>query len=831
VSSDFLKNPRATLRQSSDFLVGELLVKTGMISARQLDEARRLAGSKHVSLGQMLVVARAVSNKDLTVIVDAQTAVRDRMVDINSAVEVVKIACRSGISFNEALQGRLTLTNEGEVPTTKLGELLVEAKVITREQLEKAMQRSLAIGLPLGRILVLNGAINELLLTTVLEIQVRLRDQNIERSEAIAYIKTIPNTQKEEEISVEQAFEIQAALKAPRRKPVRLGELLVMAGILNESDVINALEMALSNEMQIGEVIVNQGFITSEFLETALKLQSMIDQGLIDGVEAADALREIQLNGGSLEKLCDYFETTRGPNSEISFEHLLASSGVIAAEDIEKAFGVARQDPEIVAGILNATGYVSEAAAGAVLRCYGLVANGYLTYEDGLVALDYCFKKQATVEISFDQALADLGWSGEPGLQAVEPNLKTESSEEEVLTESAVESFIVELAKRSGDDLPALTQEQSLSLQEQTDTFARMPVLIQPPGQLREVADVGAEMSTAQENSPLPRSEKPVSKKSRPTTKGLTLKHLFEAQAEAGEPIKEETATANKAPSNGKNLKAESAHFVITEQDKLLLAEAASLGATPEQVKAAALLLAAQDREALSVGPEQRQERHKNNSGQASEEFGSPPDTDQLQQSPAVPPSITTSNRPLTDRERRLVEVSSTTIDEVNHVMSTAYVQLAEAHYQRGNYAMAEKLYIHILDLKEAEHGKRSSALLRALNNLAGVLCIQGKFGEAEIHMERAISILEELEPDKVLKLAEALGNLAGVYYQQEKFTQCGSALERCLRLKERALGGEHPELAETLKDYAKLLRRTGRAEEAELVSAQARVIIEKPPA
>ncbi len=80
-------------------MIGDLLVRAGIISGRQLDEAMLLAGNKQVHIGQMLVIGRYLTNRELTIAVDAQSAVRDRVVDIATAVNALKIACRSGISF------------------------------------------------------------------------------------------------------------------------------------------------------------------------------------------------------------------------------------------------------------------------------------------------------------------------------------------------------------------------------------------------------------------------------------------------------------------------------------------------------------------------------------------------------------------------------------------------------------------------------------------------------------------------------------------------------------------------------------------------------------
>src|SRR5271163_1140267 len=101
-------------------MIGDLLVRAGIISGRQLDEAMRLAGTKHIHLGQMLVIARYLTNRELTIAVDAQSAVRDRVVDISTAVNALKLACRNGISFAEALQDNAPAAPVCEGTTSKL---------------------------------------------------------------------------------------------------------------------------------------------------------------------------------------------------------------------------------------------------------------------------------------------------------------------------------------------------------------------------------------------------------------------------------------------------------------------------------------------------------------------------------------------------------------------------------------------------------------------------------------------------------------------------------------------------------------------------------------
>jgi tetratricopeptide (TPR) repeat protein len=428
VSSDFLKPQRNTLRYPTDFLIGDLLVRAGVITAKQLDEAIRLAGNKHVQVGQMLVMARHLTQHSLQAAVDAQSAVRDRTIDMNTAVKSLKSACRSGLTFADALHA--DQYGAKEVATNKLGELLLEAGLITRDGFAKAYQRSLSTGLPLGRMLVLNGAISDPLLTTSLEIQVRVRDEMISRDEAVQQLFSM-NSEGAEPISVEQVAAILQSLKPPRQKKIRLGELLVLAGMLDETDVMNALELGLCQDLPIGQIFVGQGFLSDDTLDAALKLQDMVETDSLDGHQAAQALRKVQETGLPVEEVVQQLGQVidqQTVQTEIPFETLLTLARIISEEEIHHAIELVRATPEILGKVLALTGYVPEISGDAAVRCHWLINNGYLNQDDALVALDFCLQKQTEAEITFDEALEELGWSVAPAEEAV---AETAAPEEE----------------------------------------------------------------------------------------------------------------------------------------------------------------------------------------------------------------------------------------------------------------------------------------------------------------------------------------------------------------------------------------------------------------
>lgn len=465
MSPDFLKPRQSTHKYPTDFLLGDLLVKAGILSQKQLDDAVHQAGGKHLNVGQTLIVARYITARDLQAAVDAQSALRDRVVDMNTAIRGLKSACRAGIPFSEAVRVQDPGATKS-IPTNKLGELLLEANIINGDQFGKALQRSLSTGLPLGRILVLNGAISETLLTTALEIQVRVRDDMLTREEAIDYLMVTANQNAEDGMSAEKALKIQALLKAPRKTGIRLGELLVLAGVLGETDVMNALELGLVNDQPIGQILVAQGFVSPELLESALRMQDVVDSGHIDGQEAAERLRQIHESGLSFSEVVSDIEIEEAPRPEINFQAMLTLANVVTEDQIQAAFDLALTSPHVVATVLMLTGQMDEATGDAALKCHSMILDGYLSQEDALVGLDYWLQKIVERPITYEEALQELGWSLPPELIATAPTFAEAYSEGQ--TEERM-SFAVESGETDAVQVAVETDQSYASAPEAYD--------------------------------------------------------------------------------------------------------------------------------------------------------------------------------------------------------------------------------------------------------------------------------------------------------------------------------------------------------------------------
>ncbi len=110
------------------------------------------------------------------------------------------------------------------------------------------------------------------------------------------------------------------------------------------------------------------------------------------------------------------------------------------------------------------------------------------------------------------------------------------------------------------------------------------------------------------------------------------------------------------------------------------------------------------------------------------------------------------------------------------------------------------------------------------LNGLAELYAEQGRSEEAEPLYKRSQESFERLHgaADGLGDtLAYALHGLGTLYRNQQRFREAETLFGRALTLREKTLEPDHPDLVALRKDYATLLRSTGRNDEADDLLAQ----------
>ncbi len=277
----------------SELPIGEILVRAGLVTQSQMDEAVREAGTRARLLGKTLVSRGVVSQQNLRAALEAQSLLRDGVVDSFKAFKALSIASAQGLTFEKALRQMTPQDGPQSMPgerTSKLGELLLAAGVVSAPVLERAQNKGLATGEPLGVVLVSEGIVSESFLDAALELQVRVRDGMFSRDQAIFALRQDPRKLLAM-IAPHMMADEATAKKA--KMAIRLGELLVRAGIISNADVNQALELSLAHGHQIGEMLVARGFITRPLLDATLSLQQMATQAHLTTGEATACLVKV----------------------------------------------------------------------------------------------------------------------------------------------------------------------------------------------------------------------------------------------------------------------------------------------------------------------------------------------------------------------------------------------------------------------------------------------------------------------------------------------------------------------------------------------------------
>lgn len=244
-----------------DIRLGQLLIQFGIVSGEDLSRGLKLSSGAGLPLGKALVILDCLSEAILHDVVQAQSMLRDGMLDMEQAGSAIEISSRMKVSLEKALiilQIRL-----GGLDCTRLGNLLKASHKIKKDQLEIGLRVSSNSGLPLGQVLVQLNFISQDTLDVTLRLQRELREvdgisNRFVKKEMRKADTTLPN------------------LPNMDTQKVMLGELLLESGCVDSIALERALNAQQNHNMPLGQFLVETGVISDRILKLALNLQLLI---------------------------------------------------------------------------------------------------------------------------------------------------------------------------------------------------------------------------------------------------------------------------------------------------------------------------------------------------------------------------------------------------------------------------------------------------------------------------------------------------------------------------------------------------------------------------
>ncbi len=309
-------------------MVGDLLVQSELVSLPQLADAMPVALKTGVPVGRVLIASGFLTEENFRQALSLQSLVRDQLITEDIATAALKLIACEGINLNAAMK-KLGIDSEYFNSANRLGELLLSAAAIDETVLETGLSVSYTTGLQLARVLALRGFVKERVAFVALIAQSLLRDHKLSRQQAVDCIKkTMSGRENGVKLPADNGL-ISSALTAHKIKPIRLGELLLLSGMVSQKALLSALDKGVSEEVPLGRMLIRMNLLTDVELNQALILQEMVTNGTITPQDASQILAKVKVADISLSKALLHIDKQKGESAEVSFDDFLSICGFI----------------------------------------------------------------------------------------------------------------------------------------------------------------------------------------------------------------------------------------------------------------------------------------------------------------------------------------------------------------------------------------------------------------------------------------------------------------------------------------------------------------------
>lgn len=298
---------------NTEYRLGSLLIDFGIVNRQDLDCGLRISSMTGLPLGKALIFLECLHEHLLHDAIQAQSMLRDKIINIHQARQALNIVKMSQLKFDEAL---VTLgIRTSDTNRTRLGELLVSASKINGKQLEFGLKVSDCSGFPLGQVLVMLDFISDDYLRVTLALQRELRAGEMQEQTVSSKLRSLRPS--DETFSRMPTYDAQKIL---------LGELLMKAGLVNESRVQDALNSQLESGKAVGQHLVESKSVTSEMLSLALRLQSLTQNEQINADKAVVILKE------AIKPIANSESISQEKASSLTFWNFLGVSNYLNTE-------------------------------------------------------------------------------------------------------------------------------------------------------------------------------------------------------------------------------------------------------------------------------------------------------------------------------------------------------------------------------------------------------------------------------------------------------------------------------------------------------------------
>ena len=383
--------------------IGELLTRAGILTEKTLNEALAVSRQRLLPLGKVLIMQGFIKPNYLIAAVEAQSLINDSILSLEKASEALSLVARDNLKLAQALE-HLGWQKERSGSTNRLGELLVEAEVITPEQLDEALKVATATGLPAGRVLVFRNFVANEVVLACLTAQKLIREKLITRAQAVQGLKAVHLRQ----MGFEESLRNSGFYRLNRRRSTPIGYILVQAGFLDQAQLMTCMEVSLTHEKPIGEILVEHNLLSPSLLQAAIQVQELIDNNTFTAELAARSLKQVfSENCSAVRAIAHACLPVIGEKERALIQEFLTLSGLAEQKELSQLPAPDTISASDFEKQLLEANIVGETILYSLFRAVYLIQNKFLVQEDVIMVLHQC----KLSNIHLDDALKELGWT------------------------------------------------------------------------------------------------------------------------------------------------------------------------------------------------------------------------------------------------------------------------------------------------------------------------------------------------------------------------------------------------------------------------------------
>ena len=164
-------------------------------------------------------------------------------------------------------------------------------------------------------------------------------------------------------------------------KNLKLGELLVAAGLISRRDVEGHLALAQFMGLPLGNLLVREKKLSADLLKVAIRLQTLISDGMISLDLSCRAMRDIVRGRSPVDEILDSIDSYSESVRSCRLGELLIDAGFISEVALGRAlvFSVEAQTP--LGQTLIQQGTLTPEVVGAALFAQGNVRARVIDYK------------------------------------------------------------------------------------------------------------------------------------------------------------------------------------------------------------------------------------------------------------------------------------------------------------------------------------------------------------------------------------------------------------------------------------------------------------------